>query len=231
MLEYGPTFGERTDELDKVYKALKIYVSTIINMFPFGAFVRLGSRSPKDSHYGYQHGFRCLTAKHVFALLFDSERVYEDLTYSLETGVQINLWLRQWTEIPNWSEFRCFVRKGALVGISQYSYLQQRTGDKMSYVEFPYYEDWYARIINAIFLFSGQLGLAMTLDSYVFDISFKVGEQPLLIEFNPWGRVTDPCLFDWTWLENATVNAPILRLRTQTGGIEEYSEPPILIAE
>ena len=97
-------------------------------MFPRGAFVRLGSRSPKDSWKGHREGFRVLPGTDPLRFILDaSERMHEDVMLALQHDYTPTIFVRQWVTIPRWSEFRCFMQGRKLVGISQYDYLEGKT--------------------------------------------------------------------------------------------------------
>lgn len=165
--------------------------------FPDGFFVRLGSRSPKDSWVGYEEGFKCVDGRKALRMFLDSERIWEDLQLADTKGYEPQIWLRQWQEIPQWGEFRCFMRDKKLVGISQYDYL-----DGQRYDEIAENADSIHWAIDKFF--TGLFLPKIHLDSVVFDVWVKRrvrgNEQSWevrLLEINPFGVFTDPCLFSW----------------------------------
>ncbi|HOF50315.1 MAG TPA: hypothetical protein PLH22_01330 [Candidatus Colwellbacteria bacterium] len=116
--------GEKEPEAAaEVLDELRLILSNVISdRFPDGAFVRLGSRSPKDSFDGIIHGFKCHNGQRVLELLNDSERVYDDLALAKHHSYLPVLALRKWIDIADWQEFRSFVKNRKLAGISQYYY-------------------------------------------------------------------------------------------------------------
>jgi len=58
-----------TEEEKLALKELEAVVQKYIVQFPKGAFVRLGSRSPKDSWLGHREGFRCTSGAYALKLL------------------------------------------------------------------------------------------------------------------------------------------------------------------
>lgn len=185
-----------------------------IQTFPNGAFIRLGSRSPKDSLRGYMEGFRVHTAKEALSILLDSsERVNDDLYLALHHEYRPSIWLREFIDIPAWSEFRCFVQSGQLIGISQYDY-------KETYSQL---QEGLQDIEWAIgHFFQEHLKRAMHLDSYIFDVfvtcrSHREGRiwEVKLVEVNPWFALTDPCLYRWV----------------DRGGLNIEPKEPILVVE
>lgn len=189
--------------------ALIARVDEAVQRMPKGAFVRLGSRSPKDSFAGYAHGFRVSTGAEAVERLCDSlERIPEDLLLALDHDYLPHIWVRPWLTIPAWAEFRCFQRGRRLIGISQYQYL-----DDAVYPEIGRHA---ATIRWAIERFHERFRLACHLPDVVCDVVVRVHEQhevrPVagrdwlvpttvtevkLLEINPFFELTDPCLFEW----------------------------------
>jgi len=164
--------------------------------FPEGAFVRLGSRSPKDSWLGFREGFRCRNARKAITLLTDaSERMADDLQLAIAQDYPPHIFLREWIDIPAWAEFRCFVRNSQLVGISQYDYVRG-----MHYPEVDANRESVCGIIQKFF--QQRFRGACHLSDVVFDV-FVSPTVPgqlwgvALLEINPFLNLTDPCLFSW----------------------------------
>lgn len=167
-----------------------------MEQFPHGAFVRLGSRSPKDSLVFHDLGGKCTEPSHALQMLsIFSERVVEDVWDCIAAEYPIHIFFREWIEIPEWSEFRCFMRDRKLVGVSQYQY-------RTVYEELqdPQQVD---SIRWAIDRFFEGFSRDCHIDDVVFDVFIK--KQSLgtntcwevkLLEINPFGAHTDPCLFD-----------------------------------
>jgi hypothetical protein len=194
--------GEGLEKLGPLYKCADT-VGVLINWmeekigeFPKGAFVRLGSRSPKDSWAGNRDGFRVEHGREAWDLLTDcSERVYDDLSWALKNDYEPCLLVREWLDIPRWMEFRCFMKSRKLVGISQYFYRDEspeieKFKDSIKWALEMFFENLFVREIH--------------LDDVVFDVfahTQRRGNETVvdvkLIEINPYATWTDPCLFDW----------------------------------
>jgi hypothetical protein len=167
-----------------------------ISKMPNGAFIRLGSRSPKDSWYIHEHGLKVANSKEALSLLLgDSERVLDDLCLAINENYQPHIWIRQWVDIPKWAEFRCFMQDKKLVGISQYYY---KDGS------FPEIISSKDSIVWAIENFFIEFKQIIHLDNVVFDVWVKLKTHDntnvweiKLIEINPYFELTDPCLFNW----------------------------------
>lgn len=87
------------------------------------AFVRLGTRSPKDSYeiMGDAQAACVTTGKRAVFLLTNSmERVLRDLDDDRRADVDSYVCVREWRDIKPWQELRCFIEDGRLAGISQY---------------------------------------------------------------------------------------------------------------
>lgn len=190
--EYGDSFGlpQPADIRDLELKLAGI----VENSFPNGAFIRLGSRSPKDTCF--DGDMRIGTTDNPLKFLTGpSERVADDLHIALKNNYAPHIFVRQWCKIPQWAEFRCFMKNRKLVGISQYHYFDG------AYAEINKDPKW---IVWAINKFTETFQHASHLDDVIFDVFFKVTEQASnrqtevkLLEINPFMEMTDPCLFDW----------------------------------
>jgi hypothetical protein len=200
ITEFGSIFCEQFAMQVSDISDIRARVAAAVDAMPNGAFVRLGSRSPKDSWLGHVDGFRVMPGSDPLRFMLDaSERIYEDLLLAIQHDYPPHIWGRQWITIPPWSEFRCFMQGRKLVGISQYNYLQGavfreivRDHDAIQWVIgdqfFPSFRD------------------ASHLDDVVFDVWVKTHTmrdntriwEVKLVEINPFGPLTDPCLFAWS---------------------------------
>jgi hypothetical protein len=178
---------------------IRAKVSDAVSRMPAGAFIRLGSRSPKDSYEGYRDGFKILGGTDPLRYLLDSsERIYEDLMLAIRKNYSPHIFVRQWVDIPRWSEFRCFMHDRHLIGISQYNYL-----DGEVFSEITKDVDTLRWVIAKQFF--PAFNHASHLDSVVFDVFVKVRAtqdnsriwEVKLLEINPFCDMTDPCLFAW----------------------------------
>ena len=199
---YASVRGDLRDQ-DKhavAYKQLADRVAAKVASYPAGAFVRLGSRSPKDSWTGHREGFKTLASDPLRLLTDSSERINDDLLMAHYNGYLPWIWVRQWLTINPWNEFRCFQHRGRLVGISQY-------GRKPHY---PAIQTHAVSIEWAIRTFHSQkFAPVCHLRDVVFDLAvfmriFKdengiatTVSEVKLIEINPFFEMTDPILFTW----------------------------------
>ena len=173
-------------------------VACLLSTFPSGAFIRLGSRSAKDSYYALTRGLRVTDSQSAMRMLTGgSLRVALDLILALRNQYKPYIFVRDWLNIPNWSEFRCFMKDRKLVGISQY--------DCKNLGHCPEIAENKNRIKAAIEVFFKKFQSASHLDEVVFDVFLDVKQGRLgssidakLLELNPFFQKTDPCLFDWS---------------------------------
>jgi len=175
---------------------IRAKVAEAVKKMPNGAFIRLGSRSPKDSWALQKSGGKVMPGEDPLRYLLDcSERIYEDLILAIKESYIPHIWVRQWVEIPRWSEFRCFIKDGKLVGISQYNYLNNEVFPELD----PDMCEWAVREFFKIFR------KTTTLNNVVFDVFVKMRKvgphsrdiEVKLLEINPFFELTDPCLFAW----------------------------------
>jgi hypothetical protein len=175
---------------------IRARVSDAVDRMPNGAFIRLGSRSPKDSWALQREGGKVLPGEDPLRFILDcSERIYEDLMLAIQRNYYPCIWVRQWIDIPRWAEFRCFMKHRQLTGISQYNYLNNEIFPELD-VDMC---EWAIREFFKDFL------KATTLQDVVFDVfvkSRKAGPhsrdvEVKLLEINPYLELTDPCLFSW----------------------------------
>lgn len=160
--------------------------------FPGGAFVRLGSRSAKDTPTAILTGCRAERGRAIIALLTDgSRRVAYDLRLCLRNAYLPWIFLREWRDFHWSSEFRCFLLAGRLAGISQYHHALPFPGGNRA-VQL-------ARIPALVEEMVQVLQAARGLETAVFDVCMEETGKPAgtLIDINPWGPPTDACLFSW----------------------------------
>jgi hypothetical protein len=167
------------------------WLETALAAMPGGGFIRLGSRSPKDTALALMTGLRAKDAPSALALLCaGSRRMLHDLRICREAGYVPWIFVRQWRDIQPLHEFRCFIEGGVPVGISACH------GKGIGQFLLP--EDL-NRFLRAAMAFCTRISAAYRQKAFVADMFFDLAsaENPLLIEVNPWGPPTDACLFDW----------------------------------
>lgn len=153
------------------------------------AFVRLGSRSPKDTPLAVLTGGGAASGAEALRLLCGpSRRLAFDLRRAVRHGLAPWVFLREWHDIPWWAEYRCFLRDGALVGISQYHTghpLPQASRSGLSGIRAAI-----ARLMREVLAIWGEAPV-------VADVWADASGHAMLIELNPWGPPTEPAFFCW----------------------------------
>lgn len=189
--------GENDRETAQVFNRLTEKIGRSLDKYPGGAFVRLGSRSGKDSVYADLRGLRVRDADTAIKLLTgNSRRIAFDLRLALIHNYRPHIFVREWHDIPVWAEFRCFMRNRKLVGMTQYDCKNLR--------RCPEIAAHASRIKTAIIGFFEKFSRAVHLEDVVFDVFVKNDSrrsipsfQVTLLELNPFFGQTDACLFDW----------------------------------
>lgn len=195
IMEFGELFAPEPQDITSIIR--KVWAAA--GKFPQGAFVRLGSRSPKDS-WGWLRSPGPILGTDPFPLryLLDcSERISDDLALALKHNYAPSLFVRQWLNIEPWSEFRCFVKQGRLVGVSQYLYREHFPQIQLhhSLLDWGICQFWHS--------YRRWIAGTQLVDS-IFDVVARVRQKDnersievTLLEINPFGEFTDPCLFSW----------------------------------
>ncbi len=178
-----------------VLRQLETKIDSLVKYYPSGAFVRLGSRSPKDSHFAYKNKFKYLNGQDTIKTLCDSERVYYDLQMARYNNYTPYIVVRKWMPIEPWREFRCFIRNRRLVGISQY--YKNKT--------YPEIQKQAKIIEQALRRKTDIVAFLLPAEDVIIDYIYKkpykankkIVNETILLEVNPFLPYTDPCLFNW----------------------------------
>lgn len=192
-------------------------------------FPKLNWSAPRDAAWiSYNGTLKCTTASDVYLLLKSSDRVSHDINHPFrkcEDGEDNTLFetsgfflvLRRWQEMLSSTEFRCFVKKGHIIAISQ--------RDTASH--YPYIAQNYDEIHSQIKeFFHKKISGKFPDNNYVFDIFIKTSKLIKLVDFNPFGDVTDPLLFTWDELSQVEPDGQaesvetIFRFVTSSAGVQ-----------
>lgn len=183
-------------ELDPIRRELESKIDSVIKQFPRGAFIRLGSRSPKDCFDAYKVGYRYESGIDAVKALCGSERVSDDLYLAKGHGYTPHIAVRDWIKIKPWQEFRCFIRDRKLVAISQYNYLKREVFPEITANAGSI--EWTLRIKTE--MIAPLLPQDNIIADYIYRLRKNGNEvinEAVLLEVNPYSPYTDPCLFDW----------------------------------
>lgn len=178
---------------------------------------KLNWSAPRDATWiSFDKTMRCTCPADIFLLLKSSDFVTHDLTDPLTccdtpddatVHVTYQLILREWLTIAPQDEFRCFVVNNSLVGISQ----------RYHSVFYPSLKSDKKDIANDIVIFFHNKIRERFHDSdFVFDVYRKSTGEVVLLDFNPFGVVTDSLLFEWSelfLLKEAAANSKELLFR------------------
>ncbi|XP_063301525.1 translation initiation factor eIF2 assembly protein [Pelobates fuscus] len=179
------------------FPEFSIKVQEAINSLGGSVFPKLNWSSPRDAYWiAMNSSLKCKTLSDIFLLFKSSDFVTHDFTQpfihctddSPDPKVKYELVLRKWCELIPGAEFRCFVKENKLIGISQRDYTQ--------YYEHICKQDTDIRRSIQHF-FQGHIQYNFLDEDFVFDIYKDSQGKIWLIDFNPFGEVTDSLLFTW----------------------------------
>ncbi|XP_041059425.1 cell division cycle protein 123 homolog [Carcharodon carcharias] len=172
-------------------------VQEAINTLGGSVFPKLNWTSPRDAQWiAMNSSLKCNNLSDIFLLLKSSDFVTHDLTQpflhctddSPDPKVDPQLVLRKWCELIPGGEFRCFVKENKLIGVAQRDHTQ-------------YYDhvcNQAANILSSILdFFRNQIQYKFLDEDFVFDVYRDSQGKVWLIDFNPFGEVTNSLLFSW----------------------------------
>ena len=164
-------------------------IQTATANFPSGVMPRLGYCSWK---YSTLVNEPATTITDVLKIISrDDPRIGGFLARELIDEHEVFLYLREWRNIPPWSEFRLFIRDGKVVGVSQYHHQEA----------YPEIQENLEAIKVSLLHFFPQLIEALHMDTVVADVFVEQQVdgcfKATLIELNPFTPRTDPCLYSW----------------------------------
>ncbi|XP_023617727.1 cell division cycle protein 123 homolog isoform X3 [Myotis lucifugus] len=139
---------------------------------------------------------KCKTLSDIFLLFKSSDFITRDFTQpfihctddSPDPCMEYELVLRKWCELIPGAEFRCFVKENKLIAISQRDYTQY-------YDHISKQKEEICRCIQGFF--KKHIQYKFLDEDFVFDIYRDSRGKVWLIDFNPFGEVTDSLLFTW----------------------------------
>ncbi|PRP76306.1 cell division cycle protein [Planoprotostelium fungivorum] len=197
-----PAFPELDEEIEQV-----------IVEFGGSVFPKLNWSSPKDATWMMTSGnLKCKKPEDIYLLLKSSDFISHDLYHAFEKcwpvsdkrkPTQVCLVLRKWYDNMKPSmEFRCFVKNQIL---------------------FDEKEDIRGRIVQ---FFVDKVMDKFPDPDYVFDVYITKNKTVTLVDFNPFGEVTDGLMFEWSELHLWDANSdllPDMRIVGSNAGIKPKS--------
>uniref|UniRef100_A0A8C2DJK2 Translation initiation factor eIF2 assembly protein n=1 Tax=Cyprinus carpio TaxID=7962 RepID=A0A8C2DJK2_CYPCA len=190
------------------FPEFKIRVQEAINVLGGRVFPKLNWSAPRDANWiALNSSLQCQSLCDIFLLFKSSDFITHDLTQpflhcsddSPDPTIKYELVLRKWSELIPGAEFRCFVKENKIIGI-QRDYTQH-------YQHIAKQED---SISSAILeFFRDHIQYQFPDEDFVLDVYRDSSGRVWLIDFNPFGEVTDSFLFTWEELtsgKNLTAN-------------------------
>nr|XP_048317213.1 cell division cycle protein 123 homolog [Myodes glareolus] len=172
-------------------------VQEAINSLGGSVFPKLNWSAPRDAYWiAMNSSLKCNTLSDIFLLFKSSDFITRDFTQpfihctddSPDPCIEYELVLRKWCELIPGAEFRCFVKENKLIGISQRDYTQY-------YDHISKQKEEIRRCIQDFF--TEHIQYKFLDEDFVFDIYRDSRGKVWLIDFNPFGEVTDSLLFTW----------------------------------
>ncbi|XP_020594389.1 cell division cycle protein 123 homolog, partial [Phalaenopsis equestris] len=201
LIEFDSDSDSDSENLAPSFPALESAVNQSISALGGSVFPKLNWSSPKDAAWIAADGsLRCTSFAEIALLLHSSDRAVHDLCHAASScsdhlpsssspSFSFFLALRKfYPALRPELEFRCFVRRRHLIGISQrevtafYPSLLDRRRELRRLVE-----DFFDEVV----------GNRFGLEDYCFDVYVTVDGRVKVLDFNPWGAFTLPLLFTW----------------------------------
>uniref|UniRef100_A0A8C0QP26 Translation initiation factor eIF2 assembly protein n=1 Tax=Chelonoidis abingdonii TaxID=106734 RepID=A0A8C0QP26_CHEAB len=160
-------------------------------------FPKLNWSAPRDAYWiAMNSSLKCKTLSDIFLLFKSSDFITRDFTQPFihctddtpDPCLEYELVLRKWCELIPGAEFRCFVKENKLIGISQRDYTQY-------YEHISKQNEEICRCIQEFF--KKHIQYKFLDEDFVFDVYRDSMSKIWLIDFNPFGEVTDSLLFTW----------------------------------
>ncbi|KAL0480986.1 cell division cycle protein 123 [Acrasis kona] len=190
-------YDEEEDVHSREFPELQEFIQKAINKYG-AVFPKCNWSSPRDAEWILTGSdkLKCTSVEDVFLLLKSSQFIIHDLedayrNVALQNNEQETkriLVLREWFNFEPSMEFRCFIREGELIAISQ--------RDHQNYYKFL--EDRIAEYREKLHVFWKQnVQTKFKLVNYVLDLYINRKGSVFIIDFNVYGHPTVPLLFDW----------------------------------
>uniref|UniRef100_A0A6I8SD83 Translation initiation factor eIF2 assembly protein n=1 Tax=Xenopus tropicalis TaxID=8364 RepID=A0A6I8SD83_XENTR len=185
------------------FPEFSIKVQEAINSLGGSVFPKLNWSSPRDAYWiALNSSLKCQTLSDIFLLFKSSDFVTHDFTQpfiycaddSPDPNIKYELVLRKWCELIPGAEFRCFVKENKLIGISQRDYTQY-------YDHISKQKEEIRKSIQ--YFFQEHIQYNFPNEDFVFDVYKDSQGKIWLIDFNPFGEVTDSLLFTWDELRRS----------------------------
>ncbi|KAG9288346.1 hypothetical protein G9A89_021377 [Geosiphon pyriformis] len=218
------------EEILPNFPELEQQIGEAINDFDGAVFPKLNWSSPRDAIWiSATNTLKCNSPSDVFLLLKSSDFIAHDLDHAFDNCCYDNdesprrtqpetfeLILRKWYDVVTSMEFRCFVKNQGLIAISQrdvnyYPFLNEIK------------EELKAKIVQ---FFLDNIQHKFSNLNYVFDVYVtRNRERVWLIDFNPFGPMTDSLLYSWDEILSANLRLDLRLIETQAEASQAHSPP------
>ncbi|XP_042907498.1 translation initiation factor eIF2 assembly protein isoform X1 [Parasteatoda tepidariorum] len=207
------TWEEDTDEAEPeapYFPEFDQSIENAIESLGGKVFPKLNWSSPKDASWmGFNYSCCSTSISDIYLLLKSSNFIIHDITqpYNLcddfiqdqslseieQKNIPLFLVLRKWIDIDTSGEFRCFVKENKLIGVCQRehsAFFEHINLHKAEILE------------DLVTFFTEKVQFKFPLPNYIYDVYRKKKDKVILIDFNPFGKVTDSLLFTWEELNS-----------------------------
>ncbi|KAH0616438.1 hypothetical protein JD844_027531 [Phrynosoma platyrhinos] len=170
-------------------------VEEAISSLGGSVFPKLNWSAPRDAYWiAMNSSLKCKCLSDIFLLFKSSDFITRDFTQPFAPSNELlELVLRKWCELIPGAEFRCFVKENKLIGISQRDYTQH-------YEHISKQKEEICTCIQEFF--KKHIQYKFFDEDFVFDVYRDSMGRVWLIDFNPFGEVTDSLLFTWEELRS-----------------------------
>nr|ACI90369.1 cell division cycle protein 123-like protein [Philodina roseola] len=189
------------DDDDDDEDSVSDFSSSLLDEFD-AVFPKLNWSSPKDARWVVvDNRLKCTNLAEIFLLLKSSDFITHDLSEpfkfchddrpDLLPTIPYVLVLRKWSALQPAKEFRCFVKNNRIIAISQrdcenfYSHIGSAAEEIRT---------------NLCEFFTEKIQKKFFSSDFIVDIYRKDADRLYIIDFNPWGPMTDALLFGWAEL-------------------------------
>uniref|UniRef100_A0A8C1WQ55 Translation initiation factor eIF2 assembly protein n=2 Tax=Cyprinus carpio TaxID=7962 RepID=A0A8C1WQ55_CYPCA len=198
------------------FPEFNIKVQEAINVLGGCVFPKLNWSAPRDANWiALNSSLQCQSLSDIFLLFKSSDFITHDLTQpflhcsddSPDPTINYELVLRKWSELIPGAEFRCFVKENKVIAISQRDYTQH----------YQHIAKQEASISSSILgFFRDHIQYRFPDEDFVLDVYRDSSGRVWLIDFNPFGEVTDSLLFTWEELTSGKhlTDGPAFRYTT-----------------
>jgi hypothetical protein len=196
---------EREQEEEEVpeFPRIQNAIQECIDEYEGAVFPKLNWSCPRDAQWILSESklLKCTSVADVFLVLKSSQFIVHDLEDAYVNATDNNcervkpvLVCRKWYDLDQSMEFRCFVKAGNLVAISQRNtlqYFELLKNERYSFIETLLKEFWNQYIRDTF-----------PLSNYTVDLYIQRNKADLeksrvfIIDFNVYGEPTDPLLFE-----------------------------------